>query len=129
MLKLGQYACCVSHTTNMSHVMVHLSAIYTCTCTCTYNYTLGLHTIDQQYNPDPILTVLYLPQIPTGTTEEKRTTVPFMYNMELDDSDQGLDVVDFPGVDDEDDTIPDLADLLLTITQIVIFVVDYRYPI
>ena len=70
---------------------------------------------------------MYLPQVPTGTTEEKRTTVPFMYNMELDDSDQGLDVVDFPGVDDEDDSIPDLADLLLTITQIVIFVVDYRY--
>ena len=47
-----------------------------------------------------------------------------MYN--LDESVEGLDVVDFPGVDDEDDTIPDLADLLLTIAQIVIFVVDYR---
>ena len=44
----------------------------------------------------------------------------------LDESVEGLDVVDFPGVDDEDDTIPDLADLLLTIAQIVIFVVDYR---
>ena len=50
--------------------------------------------------------------------------MPFMYN--LDESVEGLDVVDFPGVDDEDDTIPDLADLLLTIAQIVIFVVDYR---
>ena len=35
-------------------------------------------------------------------------------------------MVDFPGVDDEDDTIGDLADLLLTIAQIVLFVVDYR---
>ena len=47
-----------------------------------------------------------------------------MYN--LDESVEGLDVVDFPGVDDEDDSIPGLADLLLTIAQIVIFVVDYR---
>ena len=65
-----------------------------------------------------------LPQIPVGTTEAKRTTVPFMYN--LDENVEGLDVVDFPGVDDEDDSIPDLADLLVTIAQIVIFVVDYR---
>ncbi len=50
--------------------------------------------------------------------------VPFMYN--LDEHVEGLDVMDFPGVDDEDDSIPDLADLLLTIAQIVIFVVDYR---
>ena len=63
-------------------------------------------------------------QIPTGTTEVKRTTVPFMYN--LDDSIEGLDVVDFPGVDDRDESISDLADLLLTLAQIVIFVVDYR---
>ena len=65
-----------------------------------------------------------LPQIPVGTTEAKRTTVPFMYN--LDENVEGLDVVDFPGVDDEDNSIPDLADLLVTIAQIVIFVVDYR---
>ena len=55
----------------------------------------------------------------------KRTTVPLMYN--LDERVEGLDVVDFPGVDDRDETIPDLADLLLTLSQIVIFVVDYRY--
>ena len=36
-------------------------------------------------------------------------------------------MVDFPGVDDEDDSIGDLADLLLTIAQIIVFVVDYRY--
>ena len=63
-------------------------------------------------------------QIPTGTVEVKRTTVPFMYNLEEDV--EGLNVVDFPGVDDEDDTIGDLADLLVTIAQIIIFVVDYR---
>ena len=64
------------------------------------------------------------PKIPTGTIEVKRTTVPFMYN--LDDSIEGLDVVDFPGVDDRDESISGLADLLLTLAQIVIFVVDYR---
>ena len=63
-------------------------------------------------------------QIPVGTAEASRTTVPFMYN--LDEHVEGLDVVDFPGVDDEDDTIPDLADLVVTVAQIVIFVVDYR---
>ena len=55
----------------------------------------------------------------------KRTTVPFMYN--LSESVEGLCVVDFPGVDDRDDTISGLADLLLTLAQIVIFVVDYRF--
>ncbi len=60
-----------------------------------------------------------------GTTELKRTTVPFLYN--LGDDVEGLDVIDFPGVDDRDETIPDLADLLLALAQIVIFVVDYRY--
>jgi len=55
----------------------------------------------------------------------KRTTVPFMYS--LDEKVEGLDVVDFPGVDDRDESISDLADLLLTLSQIVIFVVDYRY--
>ena len=64
-------------------------------------------------------------QIPVGTAEASRTTVPFLYN--LDKHVEGLDVVDFPGVDDEDDTIPDIADLLVTVAQIVIFVVDYRY--
>ena len=71
------------------------------------------------------ISLMIIMQIPTGTTEAKRTTVPFMYN--LDKHVEGLDVVDFPGVDDEDDTIGDLADLLITIAQIIIFVVDYRY--
>ena len=77
-------------------------------------------------NLDQLRTRIPLPpQIPTGTTEVKRTTVPLMYS--LDDSIDSLDVVDFPGVDDRDESISDLADLLLTLAQIVIFVVDYRY--
>ena len=36
-------------------------------------------------------------------------------------------MVDFPGVDDEDDSIGELADILVTIAQIIVFVVDYRY--
>ena len=40
---------------------------------------------------------------------------------------EGLDVIDFPGVDDRDETIPNLAKLLLALVQVVLFVVDYRY--
>ena len=54
----------------------------------------------------------------------KRTTVPLLYNLE--DCIDGLDVIDFPGVDDTDQTVPELADLLLSIAQIVVFVVDFR---
>lgn len=54
----------------------------------------------------------------------KRTTVPFMYNLE--NKVDGLNVLDFPGVDDSDETIPDLAELLLFLAQVVVFVVDYR---
>ena len=60
-----------------------------------------------------------------GTTEQKRTTVPLMYN--LDGSVGGLDVIDFPGVDDKDHSIPGLAKLLISLAQVVVFVVDYRY--
>ena len=63
-------------------------------------------------------------QIPVGTTAAKRTTVPFLYNM--DGVVDGLDVIDFPGVDDRDETISELAELLLAIAQVVVFVVDYR---
>ena len=66
----------------------------------------------------------YFVQVPVGTTAIKRTTVPFLYN--LNDSVEGLDVIDFPGVDDRDETIPDLAELLLALAQVVVFVVDYR---
>ena len=48
-----------------------------------------------------------------------------MYNLE--DKVDGLDVVDFPGVDDGDESISEMADLLITLAQIIIFVVDYRY--
>ena len=54
----------------------------------------------------------------------KRTTIPLLYNLE--DSIEGLDVIDFPGVDDSVHTIPDLAWLLLSLAQIIIFVVDFR---
>ena len=63
-------------------------------------------------------------QIPVGTSDVKRTTVPFLYNM--DGVVDGLDVIDFPGVDDRDETISELAELLLAIAQVVVFVVDYR---
>ena len=54
-----------------------------------------------------------------------RTTVPLLYNLE--GKVDGLDVIDFPGVDDDDHTtVPELADLLLSLAQIVVFVVDYR---
>ena len=59
-----------------------------------------------------------------GTTAIKRTTVPFLYSM--DGVVDGLDVIDFPGVDDRDETISELAELLLVIAQVVVFVVDYR---
>lgn len=55
----------------------------------------------------------------------KRTTVPLMYN--LDGKVDGLDVIDFPGVDDTDHSIPELAALLISLAQVVIFVVDYRF--
>lgn len=56
--------------------------------------------------------------------ERRRTTVPFTYSLEEDIP--GLDIIDFPGVDDQDSTIPDLARFLLGLTQLVVFVVDYR---
>ena len=59
-----------------------------------------------------------------GTRAAKRTTVPLLYNLE--DSVDGLDVIDFPGVDDSGHTVPELADLLLSLAQIIVFVVDYR---
>ena len=74
---------------------------------------------------------IYLPsQIYSGTTDEKRTTVPFIYNLKrkLEGLDEGLDidVVDFPGVDDRDESVSDLTPLLLHLVQIVVFVVNYK---
>ena len=59
-----------------------------------------------------------------GTTKRKRTTVPLLYN--LDGKVNGLDVIDFPGVDDKEFSIPKLATLLLGLLQVVIFVVHHE---
>ena len=59
-----------------------------------------------------------------GTTKRKRTTVPLLYN--LDGKVDGLDVMDFPGVDDQEFSIPKLATLLLGLLQVVIFVVHHE---
>lgn len=61
--------------------------------------------------------------VETGTREEKRTTVPFIYSIP---GVENFDVVDFPGVDDQDDSISDLVNLLRTLSQLVVFVVNYR---
>ena len=37
-----------------------------------------------------------------------------------------MDVIDYPGVDDHNETIPELTELLLSLAQIVVFVVDYK---
>ena len=50
--------------------------------------------------------------------------MPYIYN--LDGIIKGLDVIDFPGVDDKDKSIPELAELLLSLTRIIVFVVDYK---
>ena len=54
---------------------------------------------------------------------EKRTTVPFLYSVE---GVENFDVIDFPGVDDQDKNITDLVNLLRTLSQLVVFVVNYR---
>lgn len=66
----------------------------------------------------------FLQKVKVGTRAEKRTTIPLLYNLE--GSVDGLDVIDFPGVDDRDHTVPELANLLLSLAQIIVFVVDYR---
>ena len=63
-------------------------------------------------------------QTVAGTTQSARTTVPFIYNM--DDSVEGLSVIDFPGVDDRDESIKGLAQLLVGLAQVVIFVCGYE---
>jgi GTPase Era involved in 16S rRNA processing len=59
-----------------------------------------------------------------GNTQAARTTVPLIYNM--DNEVEGLSVIDFPGVDDRDDSIGGLAKLLVGLAQIVIFVCEYK---
>ena len=62
--------------------------------------------------------------VQVGTLKSKHTTVPLLYNLE--GNIDSLDVIDFPGLDDNDDSVPELANLMLTLSQIIIFVVDYR---
>ena len=62
-------------------------------------------------------------KVQVGTLKSKQTTVPLLYNLNVG----SLDVIDFPGLDDNDESIPELAELMLTLSQIIIFVVDYRY--
>ena len=66
----------------------------------------------------------YFIQTVAGTTQSARTTVPFIYNM--DDSVEGLSVIDFPGVDDRNESIKELAQLLVGLAQVVIFVCGYE---
>ena len=63
-------------------------------------------------------------QAPTGTLEEKRTTVPLVYSM--DPAVRLLSVIDFPGVDDCDQFIQKLCRWMLEMVQVAVFVVDYR---
>lgn len=84
-----------------------------------------IQVIEQQCISHFIMHCILNVQIEVGTANRHRTTVPILYN--LDGKINGLDVIDFPGVDDKDHSIPDLANLLLSLSQIIIFVVDYRY--
>ncbi len=47
-----------------------------------------------------------------------------MYN--LNGLVDGLDVIDFPGMDARDHCVLELTQLLVRLAQVVIFVVDYR---
>ena len=53
-----------------------------------------------------------------------RTTVPFIYNLgpHVDD----LDVIDFPGADDDQKEVRDIVTFLYILAQMFVFVVDYR---
>ena len=73
---------------------------------------------------DKLFFFLFFIQTVVGTTQSARTTVPFIYNM--DDSVEGLSVIDFPGVDDRDESIKGLAQLLVELAQVVIFVCGYE---
>ena len=64
-------------------------------------------------------------RVQVGTLKSKQTTVPLLYNLIVD----RLDVIDFPGLDDNDESVPELAQLMLTLSQIIIFVVDYKYAL
>jgi len=109
-----------------------------CTCSMSTQIVVCIHallkTLHKKLNPmaEPVYSsssVLFVAtcvfsyfKAQVGTIRSKRTTVPLLYN--LDGKVDGLDVIDFPGVDDKDQSIPQLANLLLGLVQAVIFVVD-----
>ena len=67
---------------------------------------------------------MLLQDIETGTRSKKRTMVPFLYNIpEV----ENFDVIDFPAVDDQDGHITELVHLLHSLSQLVVFVVNYRF--
>jgi len=53
-----------------------------------------------------------------------RTTVPFIYH--LGPYVEGLDVIDFPGADDDQKEVRDLVTFLYVLAQMFVFVVDFR---
>ena len=44
----------------------------------------------------------------------------------MEESIKGLSIIDFPGVDDRDESIPELAAILVGLAQIVIFLCSYE---
>ena len=56
-----------------------------------------------------------------------RTTVPFIYH--LGPQVEGLDVIDFPGADDEEEEVRDLVTFLYVLARMFIFVVDFRLEV
>ena len=53
-----------------------------------------------------------------------RTTVPYIYH--LGPNVEGLDVIDFPGADDEQKEVQDLVTSLCVLARMFVFVVDFR---
>jgi len=53
-----------------------------------------------------------------------RTTVPYIYH--LCPHVEGMDVIDFPGADDEQKEVQDLVTSLCVLARMFVFVVDFR---
>ena len=66
----------------------------------------------------------YVIQVKAGTTELRRTIVPFMYSLAPDV--KYVHVIDLPGADDSDKNVSQLTEFLKFISQIVVFVVSYE---
>ena len=63
-------------------------------------------------------------QVKAGTTEQRRTIVPFMYTLAPDV--KNVHIIDLPGADDSDKNVSQLTEFLKFISQIVVFVVSYE---